>query len=69
MCPKLNTVIEVRSHAEYRGRITSLVLLITPFLIQARMPLAYIIIYQQYYIEAKYNKHIFGEVKLQPEVK
>ncbi|KAK4815747.1 LOW QUALITY PROTEIN: hypothetical protein QYF61_006785 [Mycteria americana] len=41
--PKLNTAFEVwPPSAEYRGTITSLVLLATLFLIQARMPLAFL---------------------------
>ena len=34
--------LEVLTSAEYRGRMTSLVLLTTPFLIQARTPLAFL---------------------------
>ncbi|KAK4818041.1 hypothetical protein QYF61_004568 [Mycteria americana] len=41
--PELNTVFEVRPHqCRDRGTITSLVLLATLFLIQARMPLAFL---------------------------
>jgi len=43
-CPKLNTVLKVGSNqwGDYRSKITSLVLLTTWFLIQARMPLAFL---------------------------
>ena len=43
-CPKLNTALEVRPHqCRVQGRMTSLVLLTTLFLIQARMPLAFLV--------------------------
>ncbi|RMC15225.1 hypothetical protein DUI87_07409 [Hirundo rustica rustica] len=39
--PELDTALKVWPHqCQYRGRLTSLLLLATPFLIQARMPLA-----------------------------
>jgi len=40
--PKLNTVLTGLTSAEYRGMITSLLLLDTLFLIQARMSVAFL---------------------------
>ncbi|KAK4810176.1 hypothetical protein QYF61_010949 [Mycteria americana] len=47
--PKLNTVFEVRPHqCPVQGTITALLLLATPFLTQARMPLAFLATWAHY---------------------